>query len=151
VLIFTLFRLKEMIYANHPDGVSFISACKDYAYFINRCYPERGTLKLVGDRYRLTRDERTILYRGISSGERSSLRKAKLVKQIAGHRLSRIYSGNSTWRQLPGDPFRGLCIEAPALFYEVVREVRSISRFYNNTTSTKLRTVHAEDKQLLRS
>ena len=45
----------------------FMNACKDYAYLINRNYPERGTLKLVGDRYRLTRDQRTILYRGISS------------------------------------------------------------------------------------
>jgi hypothetical protein len=66
----------------HPDGVSFVSACKDYAYFINRNYPERGTLKLVGDRYRLTRDERTVLYRGVSSAEKSVLRKAKLVKEI---------------------------------------------------------------------
>jgi hypothetical protein len=71
----------------HPDGVSFINACKDYAYLIDRNYPERGTLKLVGDRYRLTRDQRTILYRGISSAEKSVLRKAKLVSEIADKSL----------------------------------------------------------------
>jgi hypothetical protein len=65
----------------------FVSACRDYAYLINRDYPERGTLKLVGDRYRLTRDERTILYRGISSEKKSVLRKAKLVKDIEGKTL----------------------------------------------------------------
>ena len=65
----------------------FINACKDYAYLINRNYPEPGTLKLVGDRYRLTRDQRTILYRGISSAEKSALRKAKLVTEITGKTL----------------------------------------------------------------
>jgi hypothetical protein len=66
----------------------FMNACKDYAYLINRNYPERGTLKLVGDRYRLARDQRTILYRGISSAEKSALRKAKLVKEIENKTLA---------------------------------------------------------------
>jgi hypothetical protein len=60
----------------------FKKACKDYAYLVNRNYPERGTLKLVGDRYRLTRDQRTVLYRGITSVEKSELRKVKLVNDI---------------------------------------------------------------------
>jgi hypothetical protein len=72
----------------HPVGVSLISACQDYAYLIDRHYPERGALKLVGDRYRLTRDERTILYRGIASVEKSVLRKAKLVRDIEGRTLA---------------------------------------------------------------
>jgi hypothetical protein len=66
----------------------FINACKDYAYLINRNYPERGTLKLVGDRHRLTRDQRTILYRGISSAKKSTLRKVKLVKEIENKTLA---------------------------------------------------------------
>lgn len=66
----------------------FISACKDYAYLVNRNYPEPGMLKLVGDRYRLTRDQRTILYRGISSVEKSALRKSKRVNEIAGKTLA---------------------------------------------------------------
>jgi len=66
----------------------FKNACKDYAYLINRNYPEPGTLKLVGDRYRLTRDQRTILYRGISSTEKSDLRKSKLVKEIENKTLA---------------------------------------------------------------
>jgi hypothetical protein len=66
----------------------FRNACKDYAYLINRNYPEPGTLKLVGDRYRLTRDQRTVLYRGISSVEKSALRKAKMVKDIANKTLA---------------------------------------------------------------
>jgi len=69
-------------------NVIFMDACKDYSYLINRNYPERGTLKLVGDRYRLTRDQRTILYRGIASAEKSGLRKARLVKDIKNKTLA---------------------------------------------------------------
>jgi hypothetical protein len=58
----------------------FILACRDYFYLVDRNYPEKGTLKLVGDRYRLSGDQRTILYRGISSSEKSLRRKSKLVK-----------------------------------------------------------------------
>ena len=62
----------------------FVHACRDYAYLINRHFPERGVLKLVGDRYRLSGDQRTVLYRGISSGERSDTRKSLLVTDITG-------------------------------------------------------------------
>jgi hypothetical protein len=43
---------------------AFINACHDYYYLLNRHFPERGVLKLVGDRYRLDGDQRTVLYRG---------------------------------------------------------------------------------------
>jgi hypothetical protein len=66
----------------------FVKACKDYSYLIDRSYPERGTLKLVGDRYRLTRDQRTVLYRGITSVEKAMVRKEKLVQGIEGQTLA---------------------------------------------------------------
>jgi hypothetical protein len=62
----------------------FIRACHDYFYLINRHFPERGVLKLIGDRYRLTGDQRTILYRGISSQEKSAIRQSMLVSVIKG-------------------------------------------------------------------
>ena len=69
-----------------PDFINleFIHACQDYAYLMNRHFPERGVLKLVGDRYRLSGDQRTVLYRGISSQQRSELRGSLLVSDIAG-------------------------------------------------------------------
>lgn len=66
---------------------AFIEACRDYFYLIDRNYPERGTLKLIGDRYKLSGDERTVLYRGISSSERSEMRKLLLVNEIKGKPL----------------------------------------------------------------
>ncbi len=65
-----------------------MEACRDYAWLMNRHYPERGAIKLVGDRYRLTRDQRTVLYRGISSGERSTIRKSWLVQETKGLALA---------------------------------------------------------------
>jgi hypothetical protein len=66
----------------------FREACRDYAWLINRDYPERGVLKLVGDRYRLVRDQRTILYRGICHSGRSAVRKGLLVTQLYGVSLT---------------------------------------------------------------
>jgi hypothetical protein len=65
----------------------FISACRDYFYLVNRHFPERGVLKLIGDRYRLDGDQRTVLYRGISSQKRSEFRKKLLVSDITGRDL----------------------------------------------------------------
>lgn len=65
----------------------FKQACRDYFYLIDRNYPERGTLKLIGDRYKLSGDQRTVLYRGISSQEKSDMRRMLLVNEIDGKRL----------------------------------------------------------------
>ena len=57
----------------------FKAACKDYHFLLSREYPERGSLKMTGDRYRLSRDQRSVLYRGISSGPVSAARNARLI------------------------------------------------------------------------
>ena len=57
----------------------FKLACRDYFYLVDHHFPERGVLKLVGDRYRLDGDQRTVLYRGISSRKRSDMRHNLLV------------------------------------------------------------------------
>jgi hypothetical protein len=62
-------------------------AARDYFYLIDRRFPERGVLKLVGDRYRLSGDERTVLYRGIASSARAVVRKNLLTKKIDGKNL----------------------------------------------------------------
>ncbi len=59
----------------------------NYFYLINRHYPERGTLKLIGDRYRLDRDQRTILYRGISNENIARERQKRLTEEIHGQYL----------------------------------------------------------------
>lgn len=80
------FDLQDMQNTLMPDE-NLISACRDYFYLMDRGFPEKGTLKLIGDRYRLSGDERTVLYRGISSRERSHLRRMMIVQEAAGRRL----------------------------------------------------------------
>jgi hypothetical protein len=66
----------------NPDEIitgEFKAACHDYHYLLSKEYPERGSLKMVGDRYRLTHDQRSVLYRGISSEPASEARKARLI------------------------------------------------------------------------
>lgn len=48
-------------------GREFRAACSDYRYLLDRGYPDQGVLKLVGDRYRLSRLERAMLLRGVFS------------------------------------------------------------------------------------
>ncbi|MBN2273681.1 MAG: DUF434 domain-containing protein [Bacteroidales bacterium] len=66
----------------HNDIITGVlkEASRDYYYLLSKGYPERGALKMVGDRYRLTRDQRSLLYRGISSAEASEMRRRRLVK-----------------------------------------------------------------------
>ena len=66
---------------------NFRNACRDYFYLVDREFPERGVLKLVGDRYRLDGDQRTVLYRGISSNKRSEVRKSLLTNDLEGKEL----------------------------------------------------------------
>ena len=54
------------------------AAC-DYYMLKNRKYPAKGSLKLVGDRYRLTSIQRAILFRGIFDNESSENRRKKLI------------------------------------------------------------------------
>jgi len=49
---------------------------------MNRNYPKKSTIKLVGDKYRLSRQERSILYRGISDSKTALERRSKVVREI---------------------------------------------------------------------
>ncbi|MGC9343771.1 MAG: DUF434 domain-containing protein [Bacteroidales bacterium] len=53
------------------------NAFLDYRYLLDRNYPEKATIKLVGDKYQLSGEERSILYRGISSKKSSDYRRSK--------------------------------------------------------------------------
>jgi hypothetical protein len=58
----------------------FLEAAKDYIYFLDRHYPQKALIKLIGDRYQLSGTERSMLFRGIWASEEASLRKQKLAE-----------------------------------------------------------------------
>ena len=57
----------------------FAEACATYRLLRERGYPEKATLKLVGDRHRLSRVQRNCLFRGVIVEEIAARRKVKLV------------------------------------------------------------------------
>ncbi len=62
---------------------SFREAMRDYRFLADRGYPARSTVELVGDRYALSRSQRSILYRGVFSAEESSRRRGSLSPSIS--------------------------------------------------------------------
>lgn len=51
----------------------------DYIYLLNRQYPENESIKLVGNRYRLTKKQRHMLYRGLAPNYLCKTRKEKRI------------------------------------------------------------------------
>ena len=58
---------------------SFKAACATYKTLRSQGYPEQATLKLVGDRHRLSRMQRNCIFRGVIPEDAASVRSAKLV------------------------------------------------------------------------
>ena len=63
-------------------STDFSKAASDYFTFLQKKYPQKAILKLVGDRYKLSRVERSMLYRGIAVERESISRRSKLVKEL---------------------------------------------------------------------
>jgi len=61
----------------------FQCALRDYAYLINQSYLKKDILKLVGDRYQLTRMQRLLLNRGIFRQTDIDVRNRKRVSVIS--------------------------------------------------------------------
>jgi hypothetical protein len=54
-------------------------AARDFRFLLNRGYPRKASLELVGNRYGLTSDERHLLHRGVFSNSDSESRRKKKV------------------------------------------------------------------------
>jgi hypothetical protein len=65
----------------------FVQALRDYAFLLNRKYPRKSVLKIVGDRYLLNTFQRILLSRGVFPDEDVRRRIRKTVRAIAGREL----------------------------------------------------------------
>jgi hypothetical protein len=54
-------------------------AAEDFRHLLNRGYPRKGSLELVGNRYDLSFDERHLLHRGVYSDGDSEVRQKKII------------------------------------------------------------------------
>lgn len=66
----------------------FILATQEYLWLLNRGYPQKSSLKLVGDKFMLTRDLRQVLYRGISAEDEAADRRKKIGTAHRGDRIA---------------------------------------------------------------
>lgn len=68
---------------------NFSKAKRDYLYLLEKGFPQKGIIKLIGDRYALSGTERTMLYRGITTRDNIAHRKNKIarVKDVRGAHL----------------------------------------------------------------
>ena len=57
----------------------FSEACDEYKYLREKGYPEKATLKLVGDKHRLTRVQRNSMFRGIVIAALAEPRQRKII------------------------------------------------------------------------
>jgi hypothetical protein len=58
-----------------------LSAAEEYSWLLSRAYPQKSSLKMVGDKFKLTRDMRQILYRGVSARPQAE-RRRKMIGQV---------------------------------------------------------------------
>ena len=66
---------------------AFQEAIEDYRYLLNKDYPQKALLKLIGDRYRLSRVERNCLFRGVSKSTGSREKKITGISNVAHYPL----------------------------------------------------------------
>jgi hypothetical protein len=57
----------------------FTAAIRDYSHFVERDYPYKPLIKMIGDRYRLNSTQRSVLFRGIVKKETALSRLGKLT------------------------------------------------------------------------
>lgn len=64
-------------------------AATDYIWFLDRGYPTAGSIKMVGDRYRLSHQERQMLFRGVAGSDTAEGRSRRILdsRSVRGFRL----------------------------------------------------------------
>lgn len=70
-----------------PFPGHIMQAAEEYLWMLSKAYPQKSALKLVGDKFMLSRDHRQVLYRGISPAAQAALRKEKLGEVRKGDRV----------------------------------------------------------------
>ncbi len=63
-------------------GANFLKALEDYLFLLDRRYPQKTILKMVGDHYALSGDERALLFRGAAKKQQLKLRSEKKISLL---------------------------------------------------------------------
>ncbi len=125
--------MRENIFQNFKID-ELQKAANDLRYLLNRGYPRKASLEIVGNRYGLTSDERHLLHRGIFSRKDA---KSRLKKKISINAIRN--------RELAIDGYNVLItIEAalsgrPLIFSDdgFIRDISGISKNYKMSEKTE--------------
>lgn len=63
-------------------GNDFAQAARDYRLLLDKGYPVNASIKLVGDRYRLDKALRMVLFRGVLDGSASARNEARVLSTL---------------------------------------------------------------------
>ena len=66
---------------------ALLEGARDYRWLLDQGYSDDAALKLVGDRLRLSREERLILFRGVAASAPSRRRRELLAASVRGREL----------------------------------------------------------------
>lgn len=61
-----------------PFSDHVLQSAEEYLWMLSKGYPQKAALKLVGDKFMLSRDMRQVLYRGVVPSDRAGLRRGKI-------------------------------------------------------------------------
>lgn len=66
-------------------SINFKRSIQDLVWLLDRKYPKKSSVELVGNRYRLSHDQRMMLYRGVFDTKSSMERKRKRIEETEGN------------------------------------------------------------------
>jgi len=93
------------------------AALGDYRFLVERGYPDRPSIDLVGNRYRLTREERNLLFRGVVAEKHAATRCARLLT------ARQVREGGRPGQRL------SLCVDGYNVLYTILAYLRGIGVF----------------------
>ena len=144
-------RLKNQI--NNPLTSEFLEACRDHLYLCGRKYPAGQVVKLVGNRYRLTAVQRSVLMRGVIPEETAGRRRDKLLDpgEVTGRSLS-VDSCNvlaavgnyltGRFVYIASDGILRDAAESSGIFRDDIRRRRSVNLMTSALVKLKPRFIH---------
>ncbi len=110
----------------------FGDAVRDLVYLLERNYPKKSSITLVGNRYRLDSDERMILYRGVFKTGEALARRKKIRPRLSAVEYKLAVDGYNVLITLES------YLLGKTVFRSLDGFVRDISGVYGNYTFTEM-------------
>ncbi len=109
-------------------------AARDFRYLLNRGYPRKAALDLVGNRYGLTSEKRHLLHRGVFSNADSQSRRKRIISIKEGRNKDLAIDGHNVLITIEAGLSRRPLILGDDGF---VRDISGLSGSFRKTETTE--------------